>query len=80
MEYGVLDKPTRKIGEGWVVPLVDKVVNDVRPVSVEFHEEFHCIKYADVTKRERMWEFHVMWRDFHHYETPLERLPSFQFR
>jgi hypothetical protein len=26
----------------------------IRPVSVEFHGEFHDIKYADVAKKENM--------------------------
>jgi hypothetical protein len=31
-----------------------RVETSIRPVSVEFHEEFHCIKYADVAKRENV--------------------------
>jgi hypothetical protein len=51
----------------------------LKPVSMEFHGEFHDIKFADIAKRENE---RVSWdaRRLHPYETPLAQLSSFQSR
>jgi hypothetical protein len=46
--------------DAWVSLLSKKCIGylldllNVRPVFVEFHEEFHCVKYADMAKRENV--------------------------
>jgi hypothetical protein len=44
--------PLRLLPIGTCANLSSDVVRTIRPVSVEFHGEFYCIKYADMAKRE----------------------------